>query len=61
MWIVADVTTTDLDSVLNWILGQVYPAAATLLWNMRALVLFLLAITLAFAVGYWLVSLRPGA
>ena len=50
----------DLNTVLDGILVQVYPAAADFLYSIRALVLFLFVITTAMVVGLWLRRLGSG-
>lgn len=52
----ADEFNTQMDSILD----QTWGAAATVLWNFRAIFVFFLSVLLAFALGLWLRSLAPG-
>lgn len=49
-----------MNAVFEDILGQVYPAAATFLWNFRVVIVFFLALFVAAFVAMWLRSLAPG-
>lgn len=51
----------EFNTQMSGILDQVWPAAATVLWNFRGIFVFFLSVLLAFALGAWLRSLAPGS
>lgn len=50
----------DFNTAMADILADVWPSAGTVLWNFRALIVFFLAVLLAFAAGLWIRSLVTG-